>query len=130
MKTRKRGDYAAAIETYIRKLYAKYQNQTVVAETLGITQAYVQQILAGKTKTGNMRIDIFDKMFPNAQVSITGDNISVNGVGNVVTKIGARSNKSEVFRSVQDAIMTRTDLSDADKVRLYTLIAEICDECK
>lgn len=127
-----------ALEEYIRKLYGELGTQQAVANELGVSQVFVQQLLSGRSNAKNITLGVLEKMFPHATFDLGdgGGNQHFHDVQNSNIANGPQTINSgvqsgcmlsipEVFTCLTDSIMAHTDLSAADKVRLYSLVTEL-----
>lgn len=121
-----------ALEDFIRKLYVELGTQQAVAEYLGITQSYVQQILSGRTQTKNMKIEVLDKMFPKLKVELGSGGIinsgtSVNAPQTIYNHTPGSPQVEDVRNALHDLlshIMTSDKVPDNVKVILYQLVSD------
>lgn len=63
--------------------------QTEIAAKHNVEQSHIQPILSGQRKAGKMRLETFDKMFPNASIRLYGDNNIMQTASNVRVKNGS-----------------------------------------
>lgn len=121
-----------ALEDFIRTLYVELGTQQAVAEYLGITQSYVQQILSGRTQTKNMKIEVLDKMFPKLKVEfgaggIINSGTSVNAPQTIYNHAPGSPRVEDVRNVLHDLlshIMTSEKVPDNIKVILYQLVSD------
>jgi len=82
---------ADLVSEYIRTLCASGETQKQLAETLHLDQSTLNRIISGKRKVEFLTIGTFDKMFPQAQISLTGGPVTigpaVTGDRNTVTGV-------------------------------------------
>ena len=119
------------IESILRSEYDSGKTQQEMAETLHISQQYIQQLLSGQRKVSGLTLKILMKMFPRATLNLQGDTViaensginnGVLGVNHGTVNGGTPTASAEAFRAKAIAAMIDLDIpSDALREVLKTL---------
>ena len=109
---------ASIFEEEIRHLYGILGTQQAVADELGVTRQFIQQILSGKAKCSNITLGMVERMFPDAKLIIkspvsncsnssSSSNVA-QGNGNVIVSNSVPSYREHLLAyrlALQDAII-------------------------
>lgn len=128
---------AQTLEDEIRRLYGELGTQQSVADALGVTRQFIQQIISGKAKCGNITAFMIDKMFPNAQIELgSGGIVNTGSIVNAPQTIHnhAAPPSSEVIKGAMYDLLARIMASDeidaSAKVILYNAINDFLNNAQ
>lgn len=111
---------------YIRAAYAAGKTQQEIAKDLNTTQTTINRLLAGARSPGKLEISTFEKMFPRAEIKLTGSSINAptinNGTNSGVITGGVHLCDERITR-ILDALMS-SDLPPESKVKAYQIIKD------
>lgn len=118
---------AEQIINYIREEYSKGRTtQQEIATALNVDHQTINRLLSGKRTADGLTIGTFDKMFPRAEIKLTGSSINAPTINNgtnsgVIT--GGVHLCDERITQILDALMS-SDLPPESKVKAYQIIKE------
>ena len=112
---------------YIRAEYnSGRKTQQEIADALNIEHPTINRLLSGKRKPDGLTIGTFDKMFPRAEVKLTGGAINAptinTGNNSGVITGGVHLCEDRIGR-ILDTLMS-SDLPPESKVKAYQIIKE------
>ena len=118
---------AEQIINYIREEYSKGRTtQQEIATALNVDHQTINRLLSGKRTADGLTIGTFDKMFPRAEIKLTGGTVNAptinNGTNSGVITGGIHSSEGRITR-ILDALMS-SDLPPESKVKAYQNIKE------
>ena len=118
---------ADQILEYIKTEYSNGRStQQEIADTLHVDQQTINRLLSGKRKPDGLTIGTFDKMFPRAEVKLTGGAINaptINTGNNSGVITGGVHVCEDRINRILDALMS-SDLPPESKVKAYQIIKE------
>ena len=118
---------AEQILDYVRTEYnSGRKTQQEIAEALNVEHPTINRLLSGKRTADGLTIGTFDKMFPRAEIKLTGDTVHAptinNGTNSGIITGGIHSREERITR-ILDALMA-SDLPPESKVKAYQIIKE------
>ena len=118
---------AEKIIEYVKSEYNGGQlTQQEIAEALNVDHQTINRLLSGKRKPEGLTIGTFDKMFPRAEIKLTGGTVHAptinNGTNSGVITGGVHLCDERITR-ILDALMS-SDLPPESKVKAYQIIKE------
>ena len=118
---------AEKIIEYVKSEYNGGQlTQQEIAEALNVDHQTINRLLSGKRKPEGLTIGTFDKMFPRAEIKLTGGTVHAptinNGTNSGIITGGIHSSEERITR-ILDALMS-SDLPPESKVKAYQIIKE------
>ena len=118
---------AEKIIEYVRSEYNGGQlTQQEIAEALNVDHQTINRLLSGKRKAAGLTVGTFDKMFPRAEIKLTGSSINAptinNGTNSGVITGGVHLCDERITR-ILDALMS-SDLPPESKVKAYQIIKD------
>lgn len=118
---------AEKIIEYVKSEYNGGQlTQQEIAEALNVDHQTINRLLSGKRKPEGLTIGTFDKMFPRAEIKLTGGTVNAptinNGTNSGIITGGIHSSEERITR-ILDALMS-SDLPPESKVKAYQIIKE------
>lgn len=118
---------ADQILEHIKTEYNKGRaTQQEIADALHVNQQTINRLLSGKRSAEGLTIGTFDKMFPRAEIKLTGGTVHAptinNGTNSGVITGGVHLCDDRIAR-ILDALML-SDLPPESKVKAYQIIKE------
>ena len=118
---------AELILRYIREEYSKGRTtQQEIADALNVDHPTINRLLSGKRSAEGLTIGTFDRMFPRAEIKLTGSSINAptinNGTNSGVITGGIHTDEDRISR-ILDALMS-SDLPPESKVKAYQIIKD------
>lgn len=118
---------ADQILEHIKEEYSKGRTtQQEIAEALNVDQQTINRLLSGKRKPEGLTVGTFDKMFPRAEIKLSGGTISaptINNGNNTGVITGGVHVCEDRINRILDALMS-SDLPPESKVKAYQIIKE------
>lgn len=102
------------------------KTQQEIADALNVDHPTINRLLSGKRTADGLTIGTFDKMFPRAEIKLTGGTVNAptinNGTNSGIITGGIHSSEERITR-ILDALMS-SDLPPESKVKAYQIIKE------
>lgn len=111
----------------IEHLTQRWQNgetQASIAKLAGISQAYLCDLISGKSDVEGLTVKTINKLFPDASLHLDGDSISIRADYNGGNVVGVNRGKvtMECFSSIIDKILETEDLTAEEKVKVMKVL--------
>ena len=118
---------AEKIIEYVKSEYNGGQlTQQEIADALNVDPPTINRLLSGKRTADGLTIGTFDKMFPRAEIKLTGGTVNAptinNGTNSGVITGGVHLCDERITR-ILDALMS-SDLPPESKVKAYQIIKD------
>ena len=118
---------AEQILEYVRAEYNSGQKtQQEIAESLNVEHPTINRLLSGKRTADGLTIGTFDRMFPRAEIKLTGGSVNAptinNGTNSGVITGGIHTDEDRISR-ILDALIS-SDLPPESKVKAYQIIKD------
>lgn len=125
-------DIYEEIRSLLREEWENGATQQQIADRAGVTNPYINKLLAGKRKVSAIKLETLFKLFPEAKLTLRNVGNRSIGNGNTITNARVQSDnnflpgsEAESFRRKVIDAMIDLDISDADRSKVLKAVKSI-----
>ncbi len=109
-------DIYEKIREALRQEWQNGATQQEIADRANVTNPYINNLLSGKRKVESMKLETLFKLFPQAEINLSGAQLA----GDHVVRI--QGGVSMDTRNLMNKILSTDELSDAEKVKVLKVL--------
>lgn len=108
----------------LQELYKAGKTYEEISSLTGISKSALGRVISGSRPPKNLTVDALLKAFPNAEINLYGDKVSIDAPRNSGNVVGV-NNGSVIGGSMElavDKILASEDLSDSEKIKVLKVL--------
>lgn len=108
----------------LRERWESGETQQNIAKKAHISQAYLCDLISGKSDIEGLTVKKLNALFPEASLNLRGDSVSIHADHNSGNVVGVNRGRisSDCMTAVIDKILESEELSDAEKVKVMKVL--------